>query len=570
MVEEATGHEGAELHLHLDEPATVNGVAALDRMVERRRAGEPLQYVLGRWGFRTLDLMVDERVLIPRPETEGVVDHVLAELDRVVDDAGPPDAERGRRRPGLRVRGHRPGRRRRASRHGGARGRRRPGRRRGDPGQPGRAGHRRCLGHRPRGVVVRAPAPGPGRPGRGGGVQPALRGRRRRAAGRGRRAGSRPVPWCPDPPGWRPTRSSWPRPPCGSPPVARWWSRSARPRARRSAPWPRRPAWSTSRSAPTCWAATAPWSPEHPAGRQTARPRDDRAHGDEGGWRASGRPTTQPCGDAEERADRAALRPRSIASAQPGTRHGSRSGAPRGSLGGQGRWPPRSLRRATGAGRRACRSTRAVDGRARPGARRASWSPPCAPATRSWSRPTPCTGWPRCRRCRGPPARLFALKDRRPDTPLAVLVADVDAARAAAAAWPPVPGPPGRAVLAGAADPRGRRGVPPPGTGSWGATPGPSGSAARPTPWCGPSPRRGRPDRHHQRQRPRPAHPVHRRRGRGHPHRSGRRGGRRRGRWRAPPPPSSTSPAPSPSSSARAPSPSPPSSRSSPTPDPQL
>lgn len=91
IVEEASGREGTELHAHLDEPAPVGGVAALDRMVERRRAGEPLQYVLGRWGFRTLDLMVDDRVLIPRPETEGVVDHVLAELDRhVADDDGAP------------------------------------------------------------------------------------------------------------------------------------------------------------------------------------------------------------------------------------------------------------------------------------------------------------------------------------------------------------------------------------------------------------------------------------------------------------------------------------------------
>ncbi len=46
-------------------------------------AGEPLQYVLGRWGFRTLDLMVDRRVLIPRPETETVVEVALAELDRL-------------------------------------------------------------------------------------------------------------------------------------------------------------------------------------------------------------------------------------------------------------------------------------------------------------------------------------------------------------------------------------------------------------------------------------------------------------------------------------------------------
>ncbi len=88
IVEEASGFEGADLHAHLDDPATVGGVAALDRMVERRRAGEPLQYVLGRWGFRTLDLMVDERVLIPRPETEGVVDHVLAELDRHLAEEG--------------------------------------------------------------------------------------------------------------------------------------------------------------------------------------------------------------------------------------------------------------------------------------------------------------------------------------------------------------------------------------------------------------------------------------------------------------------------------------------------
>jgi release factor glutamine methyltransferase len=52
-------------------------------MVEPRVAGEPLQYVLGRWGFRTLDLLVDKRVLIPRPETEIVVEHALAEVDRI-------------------------------------------------------------------------------------------------------------------------------------------------------------------------------------------------------------------------------------------------------------------------------------------------------------------------------------------------------------------------------------------------------------------------------------------------------------------------------------------------------
>lgn len=52
-------------------------------MVERRETGEPLQYVLARWPFRKLELYVDRRVLIPRPETEVVVDVVLDEHARV-------------------------------------------------------------------------------------------------------------------------------------------------------------------------------------------------------------------------------------------------------------------------------------------------------------------------------------------------------------------------------------------------------------------------------------------------------------------------------------------------------
>ncbi|CAN5587045.1 hypothetical protein BH24ACT5_BH24ACT5_17490 [soil metagenome] len=56
----------------LDEPATPRMVAHLDDMVDRFRGGEPLAYVLGRWTFRYVDLAVDRRVLIPRPETEVV------------------------------------------------------------------------------------------------------------------------------------------------------------------------------------------------------------------------------------------------------------------------------------------------------------------------------------------------------------------------------------------------------------------------------------------------------------------------------------------------------------------
>lgn len=50
---------------------------AFEDAVARRVAGEPLAYVLGWSGFRTLELAVDRRALIPRPETELLVDHAL-------------------------------------------------------------------------------------------------------------------------------------------------------------------------------------------------------------------------------------------------------------------------------------------------------------------------------------------------------------------------------------------------------------------------------------------------------------------------------------------------------------
>jgi release factor glutamine methyltransferase len=88
MLEEITGAERGEFAAALEQLATTRGVAKLDSMVERRLAGEPIQYVLGHWAFRRLDLMVDSRVLIPRPETEVVVDHALNELDRLRPDGG--------------------------------------------------------------------------------------------------------------------------------------------------------------------------------------------------------------------------------------------------------------------------------------------------------------------------------------------------------------------------------------------------------------------------------------------------------------------------------------------------
>ena len=90
IVEEASGAEPGEFVQMLDQPAMKRGVAHFDSMLERRLAGEPLQYVLGRWAFRSLDLAVDARVLIPRPETEGVAELALAELRRVTIDGYVP------------------------------------------------------------------------------------------------------------------------------------------------------------------------------------------------------------------------------------------------------------------------------------------------------------------------------------------------------------------------------------------------------------------------------------------------------------------------------------------------
>ena len=91
LCEHACGLDGAEFTAALDETPTTAMMASLDAMLVRRLAGEPLQYVMSRWAFRHLDLFVDKRVLIPRPETELAVEHalsMLANLDgfaRVVD-----------------------------------------------------------------------------------------------------------------------------------------------------------------------------------------------------------------------------------------------------------------------------------------------------------------------------------------------------------------------------------------------------------------------------------------------------------------------------------------------------
>jgi release factor glutamine methyltransferase len=86
VLETAGQMSQAELMARLDDqvpPAMAQHAATL---VGRRRSGEPLQWVVGRWGFRGIDVVVDGRALVPRPETEVVVGEALAALSR----AGPP------------------------------------------------------------------------------------------------------------------------------------------------------------------------------------------------------------------------------------------------------------------------------------------------------------------------------------------------------------------------------------------------------------------------------------------------------------------------------------------------
>src|SRR2546428_7679682 len=66
IIEGASGGDAAALHLNLDDAVPARAVPFVNELVERRAAGEPLQYVVGRRAFRTPGLYVDRRVLIAR------------------------------------------------------------------------------------------------------------------------------------------------------------------------------------------------------------------------------------------------------------------------------------------------------------------------------------------------------------------------------------------------------------------------------------------------------------------------------------------------------------------------
>ena len=78
---DATGLTRMELYLDMDRPLTPDELAHMHAGIERRATGEPLQYVTGEMPFRHIVLRCERGVLIPRPETEVLVDAALEGVD---------------------------------------------------------------------------------------------------------------------------------------------------------------------------------------------------------------------------------------------------------------------------------------------------------------------------------------------------------------------------------------------------------------------------------------------------------------------------------------------------------
>ena len=85
-----TGLSRVELYTHFDQPLSPEELASMHKAIERRVAGEPLQYVTGDTAFRHIIVRCEPEVLIPRPETELLVDFVLDSLPRAADGTPMP------------------------------------------------------------------------------------------------------------------------------------------------------------------------------------------------------------------------------------------------------------------------------------------------------------------------------------------------------------------------------------------------------------------------------------------------------------------------------------------------
>jgi release factor glutamine methyltransferase len=77
LLAEVLGLNRVELYVNFDQPLTLPEVDRYRELIRLRGEGEPIAYILGRAYFRNLTLRVDRHVLIPRPETEHVVEAAI-------------------------------------------------------------------------------------------------------------------------------------------------------------------------------------------------------------------------------------------------------------------------------------------------------------------------------------------------------------------------------------------------------------------------------------------------------------------------------------------------------------
>lgn len=82
LFEDILGYTKEQIYLSNIE-VNQNDISKLDASIKRRKKGEPLQYILGKWDFYDLTFSVGEGVLIPRPETEMLVDFALDKLKNI-------------------------------------------------------------------------------------------------------------------------------------------------------------------------------------------------------------------------------------------------------------------------------------------------------------------------------------------------------------------------------------------------------------------------------------------------------------------------------------------------------
>src|SRR5450432_1149226 len=82
LTAQALGVERLQLYVQFDRPLTPPELALIRESVKRRQAGESVAYVIGKKEFYGLEFAVDARVLVPRPDTETLVEEALARIGK--------------------------------------------------------------------------------------------------------------------------------------------------------------------------------------------------------------------------------------------------------------------------------------------------------------------------------------------------------------------------------------------------------------------------------------------------------------------------------------------------------